>query len=282
MGKTLHKVHAACVGRIPNCDKVPQWLRANGGQYSKTIDQNLTHLITTKEAYKNNVEAVQTAERLWGIKIVSYEWLEDSLMSKSRAPKREGPYLWKNILKVENKPGKADGVKKGAKREAKVTKRRKINVNATDYHIYSPTDTGRNFSVTLARYLPSKTSREKFHLELYESNSKPHVYTAHARYSRIGKSYTEILAPRGSTLDVASSAFEQFFETKSGKKWENRLDGTAPPLKTDDNGNILALHEGWFSYDNAPTLLSVFLRQEQESGVDGSNHSENPQGPSDS
>ena len=34
---------------------------------------------------------VRQASKVKGIKVVSYDWLEDSLLSKS--PKREGPYL---------------------------------------------------------------------------------------------------------------------------------------------------------------------------------------------
>lgn len=51
---------------------------------------------------------VRQAKRLKNIKIVSYDWLEDSLLSKSRRPKKEGPYLRDKILKKtkkERKPG---------------------------------------------------------------------------------------------------------------------------------------------------------------------------------
>ena len=46
---------------------------------------------------------VREAKRLRTIKIVSYDWLEDSLLSKNRRPKRETEYLLVNILKSENK-----------------------------------------------------------------------------------------------------------------------------------------------------------------------------------
>lgn len=49
------------------------------------------------------------------VKIVSYDWLEDSLQSKSRRPKGEKDYLWTNILKNEakKKQTKAADGKKG-------------------------------------------------------------------------------------------------------------------------------------------------------------------------
>ncbi|GLA58144.1 hypothetical protein AtubIFM54640_007290 [Aspergillus tubingensis] len=58
MGKTFKNIHAASFGKFDgNSDKIPQWIRANGGQYSKDISTDITHLITTKEAFKDNVEA---------------------------------------------------------------------------------------------------------------------------------------------------------------------------------------------------------------------------------
>ncbi|BCR97159.1 BRCT domain protein [Aspergillus luchuensis] len=58
MGKTFKNIHASSFGKFDGLsDKIPQWIRANGGQYSKDISKNLTHMITTKEAFKDNVEA---------------------------------------------------------------------------------------------------------------------------------------------------------------------------------------------------------------------------------
>lgn len=48
-------------------------------------------------------DAVRAAKRIKGVKIVPIEWLEDSLLSKSMRPKREGPYLWARKLKTEKK-----------------------------------------------------------------------------------------------------------------------------------------------------------------------------------
>jgi anthranilate synthase/indole-3-glycerol phosphate synthase/phosphoribosylanthranilate isomerase len=54
---------------------------------------------------------VREARRIKGIKIVSIDWLEDSLLSKHRRPKREGPYLWSKIIR--------DGKRKAAERRDK-------------------------------------------------------------------------------------------------------------------------------------------------------------------
>lgn len=46
---------------------------------------------------------MRAAKRIKGIKIVSIDWLEESLLSKSHRPKREGPYLWSRIIKTAKK-----------------------------------------------------------------------------------------------------------------------------------------------------------------------------------
>lgn len=51
------------------------------------------------------------------VKIVSYDWLEDSLMSKTRRPKRETQYLWEKLLKkkTQKKAAKAGKIGKSTK-----------------------------------------------------------------------------------------------------------------------------------------------------------------------
>lgn len=71
----------------------------------------------------------------------------------------------------------------------------------------------------------------------------------------------EILAPPGSDQDAAMAAFTDFFAAKTGKKWENRLDGIPMAPKQDVDGKELPAHAGWFYYETGRSLLSDFLRQ---------------------
>lgn len=49
------------------------------------------------------------------VKIVTYDWLEDSLLSKSRRPKKEGRYLLNTVFKGEKeKKGRGKGKGKDA------------------------------------------------------------------------------------------------------------------------------------------------------------------------
>jgi hypothetical protein len=56
MGRTFQRIHASIAGKFDGNlrDKIPQWIRANGGQFSRDVNLSVTHLIATKQAYKEN------------------------------------------------------------------------------------------------------------------------------------------------------------------------------------------------------------------------------------
>lgn len=65
---------------------------------------------------------VREAMRIKSVKIVSLDWLEDSLLSKSRRPTREGPYLFTRASKSGKKkarPGEKAAPKKTAAKDCK-------------------------------------------------------------------------------------------------------------------------------------------------------------------
>jgi hypothetical protein len=55
MGNGFKKVKASFVGSHKNSDKIPQWLKANGGEYSRDIDDSVTHLIATESVIEDSV-----------------------------------------------------------------------------------------------------------------------------------------------------------------------------------------------------------------------------------
>lgn len=57
MGKPFARIHASSVGTFDQGDKVPQWLKANGGQFSRNVDSRITHLIASLDAWENNAKA---------------------------------------------------------------------------------------------------------------------------------------------------------------------------------------------------------------------------------
>lgn len=80
----------------------------------------------------------------------------------------------------------------------------------------------------------------------------------------------ELLAPLNSTLDIALSAFNAFFKDKTGLEWEERASTTPLLPKSDDEGNALPLHEGWFHYDERVGLLSSILKRDCGDAFDAS------------
>lgn len=108
-------------GRQRTSEHIKRWIEANGGRYVTKVDENVTHLICSAEHWKSQssmgkfgdvqVECVsclltrrtvQAAIRYpKKIKVVTYDWLEDSLMSKIR--KREGDYLIKKHVKADRR-----------------------------------------------------------------------------------------------------------------------------------------------------------------------------------
>ncbi|GFF26467.1 hypothetical protein IFM58399_01427 [Aspergillus lentulus] len=276
MGKTFKNIHACAIGRLPvNGDKIPQWIRAHGGTFSKDVTEDVTHLITTKETFEKNVEAVQKAKLLETVKIVTYDWLEDSLQSKTRKPKPEGVYLLANLpnkekkkqrraAKVQTRQLKAKDKSSAPGNDSsnlKTRTRKGKALNAANYHVYVDQATGETYSATIYRQLSRNNTREKFQIKVHESNDVPHTYATQAKYSRTGKSTDEMLAPPGSDENTAIAAFRDFFVSKTGKNWENRLDGIPVPPKQDGDGKELPVHEGWFYYETGRSLLSNFLRQ---------------------
>ncbi|GCB22750.1 hypothetical protein AAWM_05635 [Aspergillus awamori] len=203
MGKTFKSIYASSFGKFDgNSDKIPQWIRANGGQYSKDISKEITHLITTKEAFKDHAEAGNL--------------------------KNQDPF-----------GRKRKGVKAGTAvyQDARVT-----------------------YNATLVRSMQGKNYKERYVVRVYESNKEPHVYATHLEYSRIGKQQSQLLTPLKADQDSAVKAFKKIFKDKTGKEWEERLNGVLPSGKRDADGKLLLPHENWFYYEDRAGMLSNFLR----------------------
>ncbi|OGM48545.1 BRCT domain protein [Aspergillus bombycis] len=247
----------------------------------------------------NNIPAVKEAKRLGTVKIVSYEWLEDSLLSRNRTPKREKACLIENILKEERRTAKEEA-RKTLKQQGRSTKKsaskrtsmlslniytyhlpnrahimmlgklnakspsgtnrgKKSGPTTSERHVYTDMTARQTYKATLVRQTISKR-KEKFQLTIYESNGEPCTYETECRYSRVGKSSSQILAPTGSSLDTALTAFERFFEEYTGKSWALREDGILPQPKRDDEDNLLPQHEGWYIYEATTNIFVDFIQ----------------------
>ncbi|OKL64552.1 hypothetical protein UA08_00838 [Talaromyces atroroseus] len=307
MAKGFNGVNVSFVGTHEHSDKMPRWLKANGGIYSRNIDESVTHLIATESAVKANVDAASgkvdslrtTVEkaRSLKIKIVTYDWLEDSLLSKTCKPKREGPYLWDRILR-ESKP---KGVKKPENKEARQKKLKRLdsgnyptrerererNGNGTEfnitlfaekllgelsqgaraivsdmerlgYHLYVDDSTGVSYSATLVRNtLVNDRSRK----ETFHTGVYESNDMPH-NYTTFVK-YTRAGASSKDmlapkgSLDSALFAFKKFFHMKTGLEWKGRFDDSKVPVSCGKEGDIGSSDQGWFRYERPAGLMAA-------------------------
>lgn len=113
-GRALSKCKIVIVGNQKDwpLDKMQQWINNAGGSYATHIDDGTTHMVVHDRSWKAKVALVTQALELnkqgRDIKIVNYDWLDDSVNNRSK--KRESPYLWERIDKTaidaENKATK--------------------------------------------------------------------------------------------------------------------------------------------------------------------------------
>lgn len=73
-------------------------------------------------------------------------------------------------------------------------------------------------------------------------------------------------------MAVAVDAFKEFFKAEAGMDWEDRNDASLPTPKTDNDGNVLPAHEGWYFYESQENIFTSFIMQAGPSGAstDGS------------
>ncbi|KAL8989003.1 MAG: hypothetical protein Q9177_002008, partial [Variospora cf. flavescens] len=101
-------------------ETLKRWVEKNGGHWATNISKEITHLISTKEDYRNKapagnhqplpavaifvltIHSVKMALKLKLFTIVTFDWLEDSLMKGFRLAPR-GDYLVARAIKDAKK-----------------------------------------------------------------------------------------------------------------------------------------------------------------------------------
>ncbi|KAF1918336.1 hypothetical protein BDU57DRAFT_515042 [Ampelomyces quisqualis] len=109
--KVLSNLVIAITGTLPaEPASIKKWVEVNGGKWSARVDERVTHLIASKEAWKRATDPVVKASQL-DIHILSYDWFEDSLQRKRKLAEKK--YTWEAVK--EDRKRKRQLKKLGAK-----------------------------------------------------------------------------------------------------------------------------------------------------------------------
>ncbi|KAL9633021.1 MAG: hypothetical protein Q9164_004947 [Protoblastenia rupestris] len=216
-------------GEQRTLEKIRQWICYHGGTFTWEISRKVTHLVCSKENYRKAVATVKQAIELKTVKIVSFDWLEDSLLSKPPRVRNEREYLMTSIIrttaetKERKKLVRKQNITKGMQKFEKECKDLEQDVFSNGYHIYRDSTTFA-YDITLARANLCTNKNQRYSLKIYETHNTPKLYACFTKYSAPGQSsMPEILAPLGSSFELAFGVFKQFFRLKTHKEWDDRL-----------------------------------------------------------
>ena len=96
--KTFKKVVLCHTGDFDDKnEKLRKWVEYRGGRVESDITPDVTHLVASTDAWRRGHTLINKAKRRSHVKIVTFDWLEDSLQSRSATPKETEPYLWATV-----------------------------------------------------------------------------------------------------------------------------------------------------------------------------------------
>ncbi|KAL9059899.1 MAG: hypothetical protein Q9162_000969 [Coniocarpon cinnabarinum] len=230
-----------------------RWIESNGGQFCTGVSAHVTHLVCSKAAWKAQNPVVKAALKFARINIVSYDWLEDSLLEGRKQP--EAPYLWTNLekkraeknAKIKEDNQKYIDAKQPVKSFVKGCSLASEDLHSDNYHIYQD-DTTFAYHITLTRPDAQGINLDKIVLRLYETNTRrPAQYAVVAIYDKheptTRKPDTRVLVPIGCPFHTAFAAFRKFFQKVTGVEWDFRCWNNTIPVSM---GAKAALRkEGW-------------------------------------
>ncbi|MCJ1272321.1 hypothetical protein MMC21_000107 [Puttea exsequens] len=209
-------------------DKIRQWIHVNGGSFAHGIRNEVTHLVCSTKHFKTNIKMVRQARAFRSINIVSFDWLEDSLMKHTPLSARN--YMLENIVKAKflektrKRVKKKENIDQGMEQFEKGCTEFKEDMKTDGYEIYRDIYDNFAYDITLARANLLINENERYQLKLYTTHTAPKMFACFVKYSAPGnKSWSRVLAPTGSSWETAWAAFEQFFKLKTRKEWAMRF-----------------------------------------------------------
>ncbi|KAL9108260.1 MAG: hypothetical protein Q9227_006998 [Pyrenula ochraceoflavens] len=290
---TFAEINVAHTGDVcPKPQLIAKWLHYHGGTLSHEVTARVTHLVCSKAAWEAKPQIgmaskipqkvvdwliiclVQDALAQPSCEIVTFDWLEDSLLQKSRKPKPEKGYRWQE-------PGEDEKPKRSLEEEQELADRRrqahKLSSEAREILSDIGLCVSRHEPFTYLTYVKLPAKRPA----LPSSTQQPFSTSSNTPSPRTSKSLTSLKRPKrkrassssnpskkpsperqtyrcvaltskeGVTLDEAMNAFKAEFKKKTGRLWILRND-------QEFNGHACA-GEGW----------KYIIKKTSDEGVDG-------------
>ncbi|WAO92845.1 BRCT domain-containing protein [Fusarium falciforme] len=212
----------AAAGPLPGqltVENLKRWALIRNGDFVDHFDEDVTHLLCTREQFDKRVPRVKDAlKRGKRFHIVHCDWFEFSAVKNKRLPEKE--FSMRNILAKQNaKRRERARIEKGKRDGEKF-------VNTNFYHIYRDRS---NFAYQLDISRDDEAAGEfgqKYTLCLWESNAKPHLYWFTAKFTkRKGNSQPTYHRPSvcPDKWRPQMDLFMEFFRVKTGIPWEDRV-----------------------------------------------------------
>ncbi|KAI0023242.1 hypothetical protein F4780DRAFT_103471 [Xylariomycetidae sp. FL0641] len=213
-------------------EKIAKWVAIRGGEFSYTMEADVTHVLTSVEAWEDRKKDKKLREAMTRGKkcaIVFAEWLEHCIEQKKKL--KVDPYLLTKWQKEQHKQKRAAPAASGQEDE----------VDPLRFDVYRD-ETYFGYHITLIRNDEDsdrkKGVNEKIQLTLFESKAKPHLYYVRANYGgrkHAGKQLKWTSSETPQTFEISLVSFKKFFKRRTGIRWDERLDkdkrGTTVPGK---------------------------------------------------
>ncbi|KAI0526529.1 hypothetical protein F5B22DRAFT_586323 [Xylaria bambusicola] len=204
-------------------EKVKQWVKYQGGKFTDTIDENVTHLLCTEANYKKKIAPVRAALMNKATKIVYRDWLEDSINKKSCLKTLE--------YQLDAKEQKENAKKRRLEKNQKCSSNAEYFVDERFWHAYHD-ETFFKYQVQLTRAdEESGDIREKHLMTLWESNAKPYNYICTTLYTKRRETSRGRFPESPVDFNTAFRKFKGFFKKKTNIGWDDRINkvGTTSP-----------------------------------------------------
>ncbi|KEY67244.1 hypothetical protein S7711_06711 [Stachybotrys chartarum IBT 7711] len=212
----------AAAGPLPGLltvENLKHWTQLRKGRFTEQLDEDVTHLLCTREQFNRKVPAIKEAlKRGKRLHIVHHDWFEFSAVHEKREHERD--YSMRNILAKQN----------AAKREKARIEKGKLDgekfVNTNMFHVYNDREFF-SYQIDLTRDgIDSGEPGQRYTLCLWESDAKPHLYWFTAKFlKKRGDSQPSYHRPSpcsGKWRDEMHY-FKEFFKIKTGIEWEDRV-----------------------------------------------------------